>query len=169
MHKTIATNLSADIKAAISALDSNPIAMRKIFSEIHKVLWENFSTWIYLITPGCSTCDTTLVDKAYKEAKEKIKYEFLQAYKYLNWDHLNEGTFIQAIDRLIYNIHHSLTIESPAKIYIYRSCPGSNPHSTYVTQWAGEARYGLYVKVVQIDGSAKEFDLLEIYHSLEKI
>jgi hypothetical protein len=38
-----------------------------------------------------------------------------------------------------------------------------------MTRWAGDARYGLYVKVVQIDGSEEEFDLIEIYNSLEQI
>ena len=169
MHNAIAENLTADLKAAISALDSNPSAMRRIFNEIHKVLWSTFQTKIFFITPGCSTCEYTLVDKAYKEATEKIKFEFSQAYNYSHWNHLNERLFIQAIDRLIYNIHGSLTFETPAEVYIYRSKPGSNPNSTYMSEWAGEARYGLYVKVVQIDGAVQEFDLLETYHSLEKI
>jgi hypothetical protein len=169
MHKTIAANLTADLKAAISALDNNPSAMRKIFNEIHKVLWSTFKTKIFLITPGCATCEYTLVDKAYEEATEKIKFEFRQAYKYFHWDYLDENLFRQALDRLIYNIHGSLTFETPAEVYIYRSEPGSNPSCSYVTRWAGEARYGLYVKVVQIDGSAREFDLLDVYRSLEKI
>ena len=167
MHKTIAANLASDIKAALDVYGST--GMRKVFNEIHKVLWETFKTRIFFITPGCSTCDYTLVDKAYKEVSKKIKFEFEQAYKYSKWGHLNEVLFNQAIDRLIYNIHGSLTFETPAEVYIYRSYPGSNPSSTYMSEWAGEARYGLYVKVVQIDGSVREFDLLETYHSLEKI
>jgi hypothetical protein len=169
MHTTIATNLTADLNAAISALDNNPSAMRKIFNEIHKVLWSTFKTKIFLITPGCATCEYTLVDKAYEEATKKIKFEFNQAYQYSHWDHLEENLFRQALDRLIYNIHGSLTYEAPAEVYIYRSEPGSNPDSSYVSRWAGKARYGLYVKVVQIDGSVREFDLLETYRDLEKI
>lgn len=169
MHNTIAANLTADLNAAISALDNNPSSMRRIFNEIHKVLWSTFQTKIFFITPGCSTCEYTLVDKAYKEATEKIKFEFRQAYQYSHWDHLDKVLFIRALDRLIYNIHGSLTYETPAEVYIYRSKPGTNPDSSYLSQWAGEARYGLYVKVVQIDGSVKEFDLLETYRSLEKI
>jgi hypothetical protein len=167
MHKTIAANLAADIKAALEVYGST--GMRKVFNEIHKVLWETFQTKIYFITPGCSTCEYVLVDKAYKAATEKIKYEYNQAYQYSHWDHLDKHLFRQALDRLIYNIHGSLTFETPAAVYIYRSKPGNNPDSSYMSEWAGEARYGLYVKVVQIDGKTREFDLLETYSSLEKI
>jgi hypothetical protein len=165
MHKTIAANLATDIKAALEVYGST--GMRKVFNEIHKVLWETFQTKIYFITPGCSTCEYVLVDKAYKAATEKIKFEFNQAYQYSHWDHLNEALFIKAIDRLVYNIYDSLTYQTPSAVYICRSQPGSNPYSSYITQWAGETRYGLYVKVVQIDGSVKEFDLLETYKALE--
>jgi hypothetical protein len=169
MHNAIAANLTADLKAAISALDSNPSAMRKVFNEIHKVLWSTFKTKIFLITPGCSTCEYVLVDKAYEAATKKIKYEFNQAYQYSHWDHLDKNLFRQALDRLIYNIHGSLTHEAPAEVYICRSQPSSNSNNTYVPRWAGETRYGLYVKAVQIDGSVKEFDLLETYRALEEI
>lgn len=167
MHNAIANNLTADLKAAISASANNPATMRKVFNEINKILWDTFGTSIYLVTPGCDTCESTLVDKAYKEVSKKIKFEFTQAYKYSKWDHLNEALFNKAIDRLVYNIYDSLTYQTPKAVYICRSQPGSNPYSTYVTQWAGETRYGLYVKVVQIDGSVKEFDLLETYKALE--
>lgn len=168
MHNTVAENLSTDIKAAISALNNNPLAMRKVYREINKVLWETFSTQIIFVTPGCSTSESVKMENAYTEVAKKIKFEFGQAYKYDKWNHLNEETFLRAIDRLLYNIHYSLTFESPKEVYIYRSQQGSNSLSSYMTRWAGEARYGLYVKVVQIDGSAEEFDLLETYSTLEK-
>lgn len=169
MHNTVAENLSADIKAAISTLNNDPLAMRKVYREINKVLWEKFSTSIMFITPGCSTSESAKMENAYAEVAKKIKFEFGQAYKYNNWNNLNEETFMRAIDRLLYKIHYSLTFESPKEVYIYRSQQGSNPLSTYMTRWAGDARYGLYVKVVQIDGSEEEFDLIEIYNSLEQI
>ena len=166
MHNAIAANLSADIKAALTALNKDPLAMRRVYREINKVLHDTFSTQIFFITPGCCTSNSTLVDHAYAEASKMIRYEFNQAYQYSHWDHLNEQKFINAMDRLLYNIHYSLTLETPARIYIYRSKPGNNPDSTYPIQWAGDARFGLYVKVVQINGSEKEFDLIETYNNL---
>jgi hypothetical protein len=164
MHKIIAANLATDLKTALTTY--GPIGMRRVYREISKVLQETFSTQILFITPGCHTSESIQLDNAYTSVSKKVHHEFKQAYKNDHWDHLNEKKFIQAIDRLIDNLYYTLTLATPKDIYIYRSQPGSDPHSTYVTQWAGDARYGLYVKVVQIDGTEKEFDLIETYNSL---
>ena len=169
MHKTIANNLTVNLKAAISALNNDPFAMRKIFNEIHKVLWETFKTKIYFITPGCSTCEYVLVDKAYKDVMEKIRSEFSQSYNSYRWSHLDENLFHQALDRLIYNIHDSLTYNTPAEVYICCSQPSVSEDSYYYAEWFGKCRYGLYVQVKQINETVEEFDLLETYRYLENI
>lgn len=164
MHKIIAANLASDLKSALTTY--GPVGMRRIYREINKVLQEYFPTQIFFITPGCHTSESIQLDNAYSSVGKKVYFEFCQAYRNDHWDYLNEKKFIQAIDRLIYNLYYTLTMETPKEIYIYRSQPGSNPYSSYKTQLAEDARYGLYVKVVQIDGTVKEFDLIETYNNL---
>ena len=167
MHNAIAANFTADLKAATSALNNDPNAMRKVFNEVYKVLLENFKTKIFFITPGCSTCEDVMMDKAYEKTAERIKFEFLQAKKYPGWGHLDDDLLRKAVDRLLYNIHHTLVYRAPVEIYIIRAQEGLTADSYFNTEWAGKCRYGIYVKVKQIDGEIEEFDLLKIYRFLE--
>lgn len=165
MHKLIADSFATDIQSALTAVNNDPDKAGRIFRELRKVLFENFHTNIHFITRGCSTSETVMMDKAYEVATKKIKDEFLQANKYSGWD-LDNERFHRALDRLIYNIHHSLTYECPTLVEIFSSEPNENSDSYYFTRWSGKARYGLYVKVTQIDGTTEEFDLIETYNKL---